>query len=140
VNAGDGFESLGEGGEFEVRNGVAQGGFGDALREGAGFVATAGISDVAIKNVGVNGEFRRLGGRNVAGAVSAGEVCVIDNEWSLGCEAGVEEQFLAAASFEHVEVQSQMRVRETLLPERRFSGGWNSDEDEGMHSGCLDGA
>jgi len=92
-------------------------------------VAPLRIFEAGLKIVTHHAETRRFCQGDVSGTLACQHVGVIDHKRLAGSQAGLEKNLFAAAGFEHVEIDAQVRARKPLLVKGRFAAGRNTNED-----------
>ena len=70
---------------------------------------------------------------DVAGSRFAGQVGVVNQEWLLRLKTSGQQNPLAVARLQHIQIDADVGIEESLLEEGRFSGGLNADENYCLH-------
>lgn len=108
-------------------------GTGNFLPARSQVVSLHGIAQSGFEKVSYGAEARCLCGLNVAAAVDGKWIGVVDNKRLAALKTRSQEDFFAAARAQHIEVDSDMRVEETLAEEGAFARSLNPDKDDGFH-------
>lgn len=109
----------------------------DALGLGPLGVAADRVGQAGQEVVADRAEAGGAGGRQVARPIDDGGVGVVHHERLPGLQAGTQQDALAVARLEHIEVEADVCAEEALAVEGRLARRLDADEDHRLHNTSL---
>ncbi len=96
------------------------------------------LPQIGRKVVADDAKSGRSGGTDIPGAVSGSDIGIVHDKRLLGRQARLDQDMLAVAPLEHIEVDTNVCIPKALRVERGLANGLNSDEEDCVHSGRYD--